>query len=211
MAFSLRYAPTCRRLNTMAVGSSLRRVVPLMPRTSAANRKLRRIGGFGVGATAAWLCLIGMGASQPPQHGDRFAASADSLASCKLKQKKPLFVGFAEGMHLDSFELSALAARDIVREVKHWACGDADNASIAVPSLQLAFARSAAIRLDVVQFDDPAMASAHVLLAESVGATNAEPNWRLDLTAQDAGWAVTQSRLATPEDIAEERVNRRGK
>jgi hypothetical protein len=186
-----------------------------MPRTTAANRKLRRIGGFGVGATAAWLCLMGMGASQPPKHGDRFAASGDtdaeSLASCKLKQKKPLFVGFAEGMHLDSFELSALAARDIVREVKHWACGDADNASIAVPSLQLAFARSAPIRLDVIQFDDAAMGSAHVLLAERVDTTNAEPNWRLDLTAQDAGWAVTQSRLATAEDIAEERANRRGK
>lgn len=194
----------------MAAGLTLRPVVTLIPRTGAAQRKLRRIGGFGVGATAGWLCLMGMGASQPPKHSDHLATSLDvnTLAGCKLKQKKPLFVGFAQGMHLDSFESSALAARDIVREVKHWACEDVDNASIAVPSLQLAFARSAPVRLDIVQFDDADMGSAHVLLADSVEA-NATPSWRLDLTEQDSGWVVTQSRLATAEDIAEERANRR--
>ena len=181
----------------MAAGHSLPPID--MPRTAANQRKLRRVGGFGVGATAAWLLLMGMSVSQPPQ-AERARASAAS--SCKLKQKKPLFVGFAEGMRLDSFESSTLAARDILREVKHWACVDTENASVAVPSLQLAFARSEPIRLDMIQFDNADMERAHVLLAED-RATHVQPRWRLDLTEQGSGWTVTSSRQATSADIAE--------
>jgi hypothetical protein len=189
----------------MAAGHSLPPID--LPRDAAVQRKLRRLGGFGVGATAIWLCLIGMGASQPLQAGSGNAPEK-AASSCKLKQKKPLFVGFAEGMQLDSFETSALAARDIVHEVKRWTCDDTEKASRAVSSLQLAFARHEPLRLDLVQFDDPSMERAHVLLSQDRDARS-EPRWRVDLIEQSAGWTISRSRLATAGDIAEERASRR--
>jgi hypothetical protein len=139
-----------------------------------------------------------MGASQP---GLR-AQGAEAAPHCSVEQKKPLFVGFAEGMGLDSFEASALAAREIVREIKHWACDDDVNASAAVPSLQLAFAKSESLRLELLQFDDAELARAHVVLTEAP-AGKGPLQWRVDLALADSsGWTVTRTRIATAADQA---------
>jgi hypothetical protein len=149
---------------------------------------------FGVLGTAGWLCLLGMGSSQPVLRAESPAAGTP----CRIQQKTPLFVGFAQGMGLEKFEETAIASRDIVRELKHWACDDSVDTSAAVPSLQLAFARSEPIRLDRLQFDEPNLARAHVVLTDS-GRTG----WRVDF-AQSAEneWAVTSTAIATAQDSA---------
>jgi hypothetical protein len=169
-----------------------------MPKPGPAQRLSRR-GSFGVLGVAAWLCLPVMGAPQPLLH----AESAAATPRCQIRQKTPLFVGFAKNRGLDSFEASAVASHGIIREVKHWACGDSTTPLLATPSLQRAFNRSASLRLDRLQFDNPGLARAHVVLSDASSA-HSRSHWRIDLAQTDAsGWAVTDTRIATAQDSAD--------
>lgn len=151
--------------------------------------------------TGAWLCLVGMGSSQPISHAASPPVAANS--SCRLQQKTPLYVGMPEGGTLDNFEESAIASRNIVREVKQWACGASTRMSVAVPSLQLAFARRAAIQLDRLQFDDPELLQAHVVLSSPASAS-AALHWRVELNRRPgSSWEVTGTDIASPRDLAE--------
>jgi hypothetical protein len=112
-------------------------------------------------------------------------------------------VGFPDNVSLDSFEATALASRDIVREIRHWGCDESTSTAVAVPSLQLAFARSATIRLDRLQFGDAALTQAHVVLSSGTDESD-RSNWRVDLTrATDVGWAVTHTGIASARDLAD--------
>jgi hypothetical protein len=160
-------------------------------------------GKFGMLGTAAWLCLVGMGSSQPLLHASSPVPATGTSPTCRIQQRTPLYVGFANGVSLDSFEESAVASRNIVREIRHWACDASTSTSVAVPSLQLAFARSTPVRLERVQFDDPALAHAHVVLSSTV-AEHDKLHWRVDVTqGAEAGWAVTRTGIAGAEDLAE--------
>lgn len=150
--------------------------------------------------TAAWLCLAGMGSSQPVSQVA--PAAPASTPPCHVQQRTPLYVGFPDGMPLDSFEETALASRDIVREIRHWACGRSTSPSLAVPSLQLAFAHNASMRLDRLQFADTELAHAHVVLSSL--AHEKSRHWRVDLSrAPEVGWAVTHTRIASAQDLSE--------
>ena len=141
------------------------------------------------------MSLLGFSAAQPP-----LAAEAPS---CTVAQKKPLYVGFANGMGLDNFEDAASASIDIVREVKHWACGSSETPSFAVPSLQLALARGS-VRLDRVQFEDST--HAHVLLANG-----AQPRWHIELTQTEDAWRVTRNRVTKASDLIDAEAHERSK
>lgn len=139
--------------------------------------------------TAAWLCLAGMGSSQPILHAE--APAPVTSPACAIQQRTPLYVGFALDAGLDSFEDSAVASRDIVREIKHWGCDASTTMTVAVPSLQLAFARSARVRIERLQFDDPELIHAHVMLSNGEN-TSRQQHWRADLTrGAELGWTVT--------------------
>lgn len=151
--------------------------------------------------TAAWLCLAGMGSSQPVLEAAPSVPA--SSPRCRVQQRTPLYVGFPEGVALDSFEATALASRDIVREIRHWACGASTSPSVAVPSLQLAFAQSAPMRLDRLQFADTELVHAHVVLT-SLAAPDDDRHWRVDLTrAAQTGWAVTHTGIASAQDLGD--------
>jgi hypothetical protein len=157
----------------------------------------RRAGGFGLLGIGAWACLLGMSAAQPTLRADE----GSLRVPCKIEQKKPLYVGFAEHMGLDRFEESAGESRYIIREIKHWVCDDGVDSSMAVPSLQLAFARSYPLQIQRLQFDDSELMHAHVLLSDAADAKS--ESWRVDLVSvDDTGWAVTHTNIARPEDLA---------
>jgi hypothetical protein len=181
----------------MAGANTLR---PIVMAPTSSELPVRR-GKFGLFGTAAWLCLAGMGSSQPILH----AASSvhASGASCLIAQKTPLYVGVFDRTAYDSFGETALASRNIVREVRHWACGASTSLSVAVPSLQLAFARGAALRLDRMQFDDSDMVHAHVVLSSTDTVTQSGPqHWRIELTqAPERGWTVTGTDMASAQDL----------
>jgi hypothetical protein len=169
-------------------------VAPLQPSVRSRRRR------FGLLGTAGWLCLMGMGSSQSSLH----ASSAAPSVPCVIQQKTPLYVGFADSMGLDMFEQTALESREILREVKHWACDESTDTSAAVPSLQLAFAKAEPMRLDRLQFDDPALARAHVLLSDAKTLF-----WRIDLAHTDEqGWAVTRTGIASARDLADPEARR---
>ncbi|HTU61779.1 MAG TPA: hypothetical protein VMF89_25155 [Polyangiales bacterium] len=141
-----------------------------------------------------------MGSSQPLLQAAAVPAPVLSPA-CVIQQRAPLFVGFAPGARLDSFEDSALASRDIVREIKHWGWDASTSMTVAVPSLQLAFARSAAVLIERLQFDDVELAHAHVMLS-SGESTPKQQHWRADLTrGAEAGWTVTATGIASADDL----------
>ena len=173
---------------------------PIVTVPAAADASVRR-GKFGLLGIAGWLCLVGMGSSQPISHAASPAPA--SSASCRLHQRTPFYVGLPEGAPLDSFEESAIATRHIVREVKQWACGASTRLSVAVPSLQLAFARNAPIQLDRLQLDDVDLLHAHVVLSSSVGASD-RLHWRVELThGPEDTWIVMGTGAASPADLAE--------
>lgn len=183
----------------MAGANTLRPIVVLEPVPQPFTSR----GKFGMLGTAAWLCLAGMGASQPMLHAASPPPATSTSPSCRIQQRTPLYVGFADNVSLDSFEESAIASRNIVREIRHWACDASTSTSVAVPSLQLAFARSTPVRLERVQFDDAALAHAHVVLSDTA-ADSDKLHWRIDLTqAAEAGWAVTATGIASGDDLAE--------
>lgn len=143
-----------------------------------------------------------MGTAQPQLHAAPKVHAASS--ACRIQQRAPLFVGFAPGATLNSFEESAIASRKIVREVKHWVCGASTSLSVAVPSLQLAFARSEALELSRVQFDDLDLVHAHVVLS-SMRSAGEQEHWRVDLSRQpEEQWRVMATGIARPEDLPEE-------
>jgi len=114
-----------------------------------------------------------------------------------IQQRAPLYVGFAPDARLDSFEKSAVASRDIVLEIKHWGCDASTSMNVAVPSLQLAFARSVSVRIERVQFDDVALVHAHVMLS-----SGENQQWRVDLTRDaEVGWTVTGTGTASSDDL----------
>ena len=160
-------------------------------------------GKFGILGTAAWLCLAGMGSSPPLLHTASASVVHADDAACRLHQRNPLYVGFPSGFSLGTFEESALASRNIVREMKHWACDASTSTAVAVPSLQMAFAGSAPIRLDRVQLDDSVLTHAYVVV--SSGAQEHErQHWRVDLRRHpEAGWAVTGTGVADANDLVE--------
>jgi hypothetical protein len=131
------------------------------------------------------MSLLGFSAAQPP--------SASEAPRCSIAQKKPLYVGFANDMGLENFEDTAAASVDIVREIKHWACDNAESSNFAVPSLQLALARGS-VRLERVQFEDAT--HAHVLLSNEK-----RPRWRIELTQAEETWRVTHNRVAKASDL----------
>lgn len=182
----------------MAGTDTLRPIaVPSVPAESLARR-----GKFGMLGTAAWLCLAGVGSSQPLLH----AEVPEPLAGpkCAIQQRAPLYVALPPRARLDSFEESAIASSDIVREIKHWGCDASTSMSVAVPSLQLAFARSGGVRIERLQFDDSELVHAHVLLS-SADNTSKPPQWRADLTrGAEVGWTVTGTGTASLEDLAED-------
>lgn len=182
----------------MAGANTLRPIVMPEPASTKSPRRAK----FGMFGTAAWLCLAGMGSSQPLLHAASPAAAA--APPCRIQQRTPLFVGFADNVSLDSFEDSAIASRHIVREVRHWACGTSTPTSVAVPSLQLALVQSAQVRIERVQFDDAELAHAHVVLSSPV-AEDKRFYWRIDVTqAADAAWAVASTSIASERDIADQ-------
>jgi hypothetical protein len=181
MWFGLLIVVKWRSLFTVSACNSL---PPIVIRKSGALSARRKPSRFGLLSVAAWMSLLGFSAAQPPQ--------AAEIAGCTVAQKKPLYVGFAKDMGLDDFESTAAASVDIVREVKHWACGNAERANIAVPSLQLALARGG-VRLEQVQFKDAS--HAFVLLR-----TETHPRWRVDLAEADDVWRVTHNRVTKPSD-----------
>ena len=150
---------------------------------------------------AGWVCLVGMGASQPISHAASPAPATS--ASCHLQQRPRLYVGLPEGAPVDTIDQSARASRDIVREVKQWACGASTSLSVAVPSLQLAFARNAPIMFDHVQLDDVELVHAHVVLSSPVSVTH-QLHWRVELSrGPEQSWLVTGTDVASPRDLAE--------
>lgn len=177
----------------MAAANTLRPIaVPAAPAESSAPR-----GRFGTLGIAAWLCLAGMGSSKPGLHAQGLAPVESP--SCTIKQRTPLYVGFAEGTTLDTFEGSALASSEIVREIKHWGCGASTSMAVAVPSLQLTFARTEALIIESLKFDDPEFVHAHVVLSSSASALQ---HWRVDLTqGPEAGWIVSSTGIASLEDL----------
>jgi hypothetical protein len=180
----------------MAGANTLRPIaVPSVPAESFARRRK-----FGMVGTAAWLCLAGVGSSQPLLQA-AVPAPVPGHA-CAIQQRAPLYVGLAPGARLDSFEKSAVASRDIVREIKHWGCDASTSMSVAVPSLQLAFARSGGVRIERLQFDDSELLHAHVMLS-SLDTTARNPQWRADLTRDaELGWRVTGTGTASADDLA---------
>ena len=140
-----------------------------------------------------------MGSSHPTLHAA--APAPASGPACAIQQRTPLYVGFAPGARLDSFEDSAGASREILREIKHWGCDASTSMAVAVPSLQLAFARSAAVRIERLQFDDPELVHAHVMLS-SGESTPEQQQWRADLTrGAEVGWTVTGTGIASPDEL----------
>ena len=182
MWFGLLCVATCRKLFAVSASPSFPPVVIRKHRAFAMRGTSSRFGLLGV---AAWMSLLGFSAAPPP--------SAAEAPRCNIAQKKPLFVGFADGMSLENFEDTAAASVDIVREVKHWACGNAETANLAVPSLQLALARGS-VRLERVQFRDAT--HAHVLLANET-----QPHWRIEVTQGDDAWRVMHNRVAKASEL----------
>lgn len=184
MWFGLLCVATWRNLYSVSAGHSLPPVVIKKNRARVGQGISSR---FGLLSVAAWMSLLGFSAAQPP-----LAAEAPR---CNIAQKKPLYVGFAKDMGLENFESTAAASVEIVREVKHWACGDSEASNFAVSSLQLALARGS-VRLERVQFHDAT--HAHVLLAHET-----QPRWRIEVAQAEDAWHVTHNRVTKASDLIE--------
>jgi len=144
---------------------------------------------------ALCLGLIYVGTSQLQLH----AAPAVQSMRCSVAQKRPLFVGFAHGGDLDSFEPAALASRDIYRAVKQWLCESSQPPSARTghtPSLRVALLDRRPLRAEQIQFDNVPLSRAHVVLAQ-LGLERpyapSERGWHVHVARSPEGWSVSHA------------------
>jgi hypothetical protein len=135
-------------------------------------------------------CVFGLGDGRLEPN----VAAAVPPAHCNVAQKTPLYVGFAEGMTLDSFEPAAEASRAIWYGFKAWLCEASADPKDRAPrphALHAALAAQHAVRVEQVQFDDPAMFRAHVVLLDLAADPAVPSGWHVHLERSDDGWHVT--------------------
>lgn len=135
-----------------------------------------------------WLCFIGLAAAQPLSHvrGEQMLAPR-----CHVARKSPLFVGFAAGTGLESFEGCARASGQILRRIETWSCEDPSSVYLAMPSLQLALGSEEGVSVESVHFDAPDQSLAHVLVSHGQP-TGAAMHWRIDVERLGDSWSVAQ-------------------
>lgn len=148
-------------------------------------------------ALALYLFAFGLGFAPLRAAGARAPTAS---TRCSLVQKKPLFVGFATGMSLDSFETTAVSTRDIWHTVRDWLCADpavlhATGAAVHGPRLHHALTQQHTLRLEEVQFDDPAGQRAHAVMLDTLTESAGPRGWHVhvEYTPADDIWQVTHA------------------
>jgi hypothetical protein len=139
---------------------------------------------------AIGLAFIYVGTCQLQLRAEPAAASS----TCKLEQKRPLFVGFAKGSGLDSFEPTALASRGVYRTVKQWLCNAQERPAARTghtPSLLVALTDQRLLRAEQIQFDDAPLQRAHLVLAELSLGQPRERGWHVHVARGPEGWSVS--------------------
>ena len=116
--------------------------------------------------------------------------------ACKVEQKRPFFVGFAKGAGLGSFEPTALASRGVFRAVKQWLCNVEERPATRAghtPSLRVALTEQRTLRAEQIQFDDPPLSRAHLVLAELALGQPRERGWHVHVARGPEGWSVSHA------------------
>jgi hypothetical protein len=125
-------------------------------------------------------------------------------SACTVTQKLPLFVGFADGMSLDSFEPATFAVREIWHNTQPWLCEDPalphPTSAAHGARLRQALTNRHNLRLEAVQFDDPEWHRAHLVLRDldtnktAHSREHAEPRgWHIHVENTEDGWRVTHA------------------
>lgn len=144
-----------------------------------------------VGVSVIALCVLGFGGGHLPPR-----AAASKPASCSIAQKKPLFVGFAEGAPLDDFEGAVFASRELYHGAKTWLCESSSDNFDAIPhtrSLHAALMAQHALRVEQIQFDHPSLERAHIELLDLATQSETPRGWRIHLQRADGTWQVTRA------------------
>lgn len=162
----------------------------LNSRTSFAHRGVLR---WGSALLVFFLGLCGVSGDDPLSH-DAHAQPPAAAARCQVIQKHPLFVGFATGMSLDSFELATFASREIWHRVKTWLCGGSDaTEAFGSESLRAAVARHSTLRVEEVRFDDASFARAHAVVVDTRASADSAQAWYVHLRRGSDAWRVTHA------------------
>ena len=147
--------------------------------------------------TARALSWLSLGCLAMVEPLSRAEPSQLTPSACVVKQQSPLFVGFAEDADLASFEDTAIASKALLRGVKGWACGAPPGDATVVPSLRLALASSAGVRIARVQFEVSDLTRGYVVLDVPdgpAGSLAAASRWQVDMARQDdASWTVSRT------------------
>ena len=142
-------------------------------------------------------CVLGLGLIYAATW--QLQPSAEPAApnqACKVEQKRPLFVGFASGGGLDSFEPAALSSRGIFRAVKQWLCNAQEPPAARTghtPSLRVALHDQRTMRAERIQFDDAPLSRAHLVLAELALGQPRERGWHVHVARNPEGWSVSHA------------------
>jgi hypothetical protein len=118
---------------------------------------------------------------------------AAATAACSIARKHRVYVGMADGVDLDDYERAAGEAHSIMSLVKAGLCtpGRGGSQQLLTPSLRSALEAGRRVQLAEVQFDDVALAHAHVLLRSNAtsGSTTIDGAWRVHVH-RDAAWQI---------------------
>lgn len=162
------------------------------PHSTARSSPLERLARLGPAALAFAFCLCGVSDRDYSVREAR-AQPPSAVARCQVIQKRPLFVAFANGMSLDSFEPATLASREIWRRVKNWLC-DSDSAeAFGSESLRAAIARHSTLRVEQVRFDDAQFSRAHAVVVDARLGPNTLRGWHVYLQHGEESWRVTHA------------------
>jgi len=120
---------------------------------------------------------------------------AAAREGCTVEQKRPMFVGFARGGDLESFEPAAIASRLIFRSVRQWLCQtEAVGTASPTPSLRSALGARRSLRAEQIQFEDVPLTRAHLVLAELSRGAPRERGWHVHVARGREGWSVARAR-----------------
>jgi len=160
----------------------------MQPSASPARTKL---------AVRVWLGVLALSglcvSAAMPERGTARALPRES--GCSLGTKKPFYVAFAPGMTLDAFETAAVAAHDILRELKAQLCAPAASnrpPKHVSPSLYGALSARVPVQSCELGFEERSLERAHVNLARVHPDREGDATWRAHLVRRNAVWSLTR-------------------